>query len=94
MRYGSSSVLIGATDEIGRRATGVVHPIKDFHVTLLRLMGLDDIILTVADSSSSRKPEAKSAVFFVGCGLSSRHSKGCGSVCLCTARSSARTQRG
>jgi hypothetical protein len=34
--------VIGATDEVGGESVEVVHPIKDFHVTLLRLMGLDD----------------------------------------------------
>ncbi len=38
--------IVGATDEIGRRAVEVVHPLKDFHVTLLRLFGLDDNRLT------------------------------------------------
>ena len=38
--------VIGATDEIGLRAVEVVHPIKDLHVTLLRLLGLDDSKLT------------------------------------------------
>ncbi|MDP6930217.1 MAG: DUF1501 domain-containing protein [Planctomycetota bacterium] len=38
--------VIGATDEIGKSAVEVVHPIKDFHVTLLRLLGLDDNKLT------------------------------------------------
>ena len=37
---------IGATDEIGRKAVEVVHPVKDLHVTLLRLLGLDDNKLT------------------------------------------------
>ncbi len=37
---------IGATDETGEKAVDVVHPIKDLHVTLLRLMGLDDNKLT------------------------------------------------
>ncbi|MEM7231310.1 MAG: DUF1501 domain-containing protein [Planctomycetota bacterium] len=37
---------IGATDEIGHRAVEVVHPIKDLHVTILRLLGLDDNKLT------------------------------------------------
>lgn len=41
-----SGHVIGATDEIGRRAVEVVHPLKDFHVTLLRLFGLDDNRLT------------------------------------------------
>lgn len=38
--------VIGATDEIGNEAVEVVHPIKDLHVTLLRLLGLDDNKLT------------------------------------------------
>ncbi len=33
---------VGATDEIGSSAVEVVHPIQDLHVTLLRLLGLDD----------------------------------------------------
>jgi hypothetical protein len=37
---------IGATDEIGATAVDVVHPLRDFHVTLLRLLGLDDNKLT------------------------------------------------
>ena len=38
--------IIGQTDEIGEKAVEVVHPIKDLHVTLLRLLGLDDNKLT------------------------------------------------
>jgi len=38
--------VIGATDEIGLKAVEVVHPIKDLHVTLLHLLGLDDSKLT------------------------------------------------
>jgi hypothetical protein len=38
--------IIGATDDIGAEAVEVVHPLKDFHVTLLRLLGLDDNKLT------------------------------------------------
>ena len=38
--------VVGATDEIGDTATEVVHPIRDLHVTLLRLLGLDDNKLT------------------------------------------------
>jgi hypothetical protein len=34
--------IIGATDEIGGSAVEVVHPLRDFHVTLLHLLGLDD----------------------------------------------------
>jgi hypothetical protein len=37
---------IGATDEIGATAVEVVHPLRDLHVTLLRLLGLDDNKLT------------------------------------------------
>lgn len=38
--------VIGATDEIGAKAVEVVHPIKDLHVTLLHLLGLNDNKLT------------------------------------------------
>ncbi|MBM83487.1 MAG: hypothetical protein CMJ78_23255 [Planctomycetaceae bacterium] len=37
---------IGATDDIGQKAVEVAHPIRDLHVTLLRLLGLDDNKLT------------------------------------------------
>lgn len=37
---------IGATDELGAEAVGCVHHIRDVHVTLLRLLGLDDNRLT------------------------------------------------
>ncbi len=37
---------IGATDEIGAIAVENVHHIRDFHVTLLRLLGMDDNKLT------------------------------------------------
>lgn len=37
---------IGATDELGATAVECVHPIRDFHVTLLHLLGLDDNRLT------------------------------------------------
>ena len=37
---------IGATDEIGAQAVENVHHVRDFHVTLLRLLGLDDNKLT------------------------------------------------
>lgn len=37
---------VGATDELGMTAVAEVHPIRDFHVTLLRLLGLDDNQLT------------------------------------------------
>jgi membrane-anchored protein YejM (alkaline phosphatase superfamily) len=38
--------VIGATDEIGQKAVEVVHPLKDVHVTILHLLGLDDAKLT------------------------------------------------
>lgn len=37
---------IGATDEIGAEAVDCVHHVRDLHVTLLRLLGLDDNRLT------------------------------------------------
>ena len=37
---------IGATDELGGRAVECVHHVRDFHVTLLRFLGLDDTRLT------------------------------------------------
>lgn len=37
---------IGATDETGDKAVEVVRPIKDYHVTLLHLLGLNDANLT------------------------------------------------
>lgn len=38
--------IVGATDETGRTAVEVVHPIKNMHTTLLHLLGLDDAKLT------------------------------------------------
>lgn len=38
--------VVGATDEIGSTAVECVHPIRDLHVTLLHLLGLDDNKLT------------------------------------------------
>lgn len=38
--------IVGATDEFGAAATECAHPIRDVHVTLLRLLGLDDNKLT------------------------------------------------
>ena len=38
--------VVGATDEIAARAVEVVHPIRDVHVTMLHLLGLDDNKLT------------------------------------------------
>jgi hypothetical protein len=37
---------VGATDDIGQKAVETVHPIRDFHSTILHLMGLDDNKLT------------------------------------------------
>jgi hypothetical protein len=37
---------IGATDELGEKAVEVVHPLKNVHCTILRLLGLDDNKLT------------------------------------------------
>jgi hypothetical protein len=37
---------IGATDETGAKAVEAVHHVRDLHVTLLRLLGLDDNKLT------------------------------------------------
>jgi hypothetical protein len=39
-------VAVGATDELGASAVECVHPIRDLHVTLLHLLGLDDNKLT------------------------------------------------
>lgn len=41
---------IGTTDEIGASAAEVVHPVRDLHITILRLLGLDDSRLTFLDS--------------------------------------------
>ena len=38
--------IVGATDELGKSAVECVHPIRDLHVTLLHLLGLDDNKLT------------------------------------------------
>jgi uncharacterized protein (DUF1501 family) len=38
--------IVGGTDEIGATAVECVHPIRDLHVTLLHLLGLDDNKLT------------------------------------------------
>jgi len=37
---------IGATDEIGAKAADKMHHVRNLHVTLLRLLGLDDNKLT------------------------------------------------
>ena len=41
-----SGHTIGATDDIGAEAVECVHHVRDVHVTLLRLLGLDDSKLT------------------------------------------------
>jgi hypothetical protein len=38
--------VVGATDDIGDQAVEIVHPIRDLHVSLLHLLGLDDNRLT------------------------------------------------
>ncbi len=38
--------IIGATDELGEAAVEIVHPLRDLHVTLMHLFGLDDNKLT------------------------------------------------
>ena len=38
--------VVGGTDELGASAVDNVHPIRDVHVTLLHLLGLDDNKLT------------------------------------------------
>ncbi|MBI3207555.1 MAG: DUF1501 domain-containing protein [Candidatus Solibacter usitatus] len=37
-----AGTIVGATDDVGGSAVESIHPIKDFHVTMLRLLGLDD----------------------------------------------------
>ena len=41
-----SGHIIGQTDEIGAKAIEVVHTPTDLHVTILRMLGLDDNKLT------------------------------------------------
>jgi hypothetical protein len=38
--------VIGATNDIGQKAVEVVHPLRDVHVTILDLLGLEDARLT------------------------------------------------
>ena len=45
-RFPHAGTTVGATDDIGEKAVDVVHPIRDVHVTLLHLLGLDDNRLT------------------------------------------------
>ncbi len=37
-----AGAIVGATDEVGGMAVEVVHPLRDLHVTMLHLLGLDD----------------------------------------------------
>lgn len=37
-----AGAIVGETDDVGGSAVDVVRPLKDFHVTLLHLLGLDD----------------------------------------------------
>ena len=41
-----AGATVGATDELGGEAVECVHPLRDIHVTLLHLLGLDDNKLT------------------------------------------------
>jgi hypothetical protein len=41
-----AGAIVGATDEIGAKAVECIHPLRDVHVTLLHLLGLDDAKLT------------------------------------------------
>ena len=41
-----AGTAVGATDEIGAEAVDVVHPIRDVHITMMHLLGLDDNKLT------------------------------------------------
>jgi uncharacterized protein (DUF1501 family) len=43
---GVKAGIVGATDEIGAEAVDCVHHVRDLHVTLLHLLGLDDNKLT------------------------------------------------
>lgn len=47
---------VGATDEIGAEAVEVVHHIRDLHVTILRLLGLDDARLTYLHGGRYKQP--------------------------------------
>jgi hypothetical protein len=47
--------VVGATDEIGQKAVEVAHPMRDVHVTILALMGLDDAKLTYFHAGRARQ---------------------------------------
>ena len=46
MWFAGGGVKRGATDDIAAEAVEVVHPIRDVHITMLHLLGLDDNKLT------------------------------------------------
>lgn len=47
--------IVGATDELGDKAIEAVHPIKNLHVTLLHLLGLDDSRLTYLHTGRNKQ---------------------------------------
>ncbi len=47
--------IVGATDEAGGAAVECVHPLKNFHVTLLKLLGLDDARLTYLHAGRNKQ---------------------------------------
>jgi hypothetical protein len=47
--------VVGATDEIGQKAVEAAHPMRDVHVTILALMGLDDAKLTYFHAGRARQ---------------------------------------
>jgi hypothetical protein len=47
--------VVGATDEIGQKAVAAAHPMRDVHVTVLALMGLDDAKLTYFHAGRARQ---------------------------------------
>jgi hypothetical protein len=47
--------VVGATDEIGQKAVEVARPMRDVHVTILALLGLDDAKLTYFHSGRFRQ---------------------------------------
>jgi hypothetical protein len=47
--------IAGATDDAGGSAVECVHPLRDFHVTLLKLLGLDDARLTYLHAGRNKQ---------------------------------------
>jgi len=41
-----AGAVVGATDDIGQKVVEVAHPLRDVHITILHLMGLNDARLT------------------------------------------------